>query len=66
MERWRCHSAATDLPRPTPRTRVNGVRLGRLKLKPRRTAAHQTGKTPVSTYISELILPLLMEEPSLA
>ena len=31
--------------------------MGRLKLKPRRTAAHQTGKTPMSRYISELIKP---------
>lgn len=37
--------------------------MGRLKLKPRRTAAHQTGKTPMSGHISELIRPYWEGDP---
>lgn len=40
--------------------------MGRLKLKPRRTASHQTGKTPMSEYISAMIRPYLNQDPGLA
>lgn len=40
--------------------------MGRLKLKPRRAASHQTGKTPMSEYISAMIRPYLLDDPSLA